>query len=118
MLELLPAVTAFTIFLIIGAVGFVVILILWFAGELVEPADPDGNGMDKGGPRFLSERTLAVFVTAFGGTAAIVDQLGFSVTTSCLIGILSGGIFATLVFLLVGFLYTQQASSNADRPPE
>lgn len=119
MLDLLPTVTAFTAFLVIGAVGFASLLISLFGSELFEQvADPVEHRLDEGGPRFLSPRTLAVFVTAFGGTAAIVDQVGFSVTASCLIGILSGGLFATLVFLFVGFLHTEQASSETARPPE
>jgi hypothetical protein len=119
MLGLLHNVTPFTAFLGIGTVGFMILLILLLTGELFEQrADTAKHRLDEGGLRFLSARTLAVFVTAFGGTAAIVDHVGFSVTASCLIGILSGGLFATVVFLFLGFLYTQQASSDDDRSPE
>lgn len=111
--------TAFTVFLTIGTTGFVFLLISLMGGELFgQGAKPVGNGLSPEGPSFLSSRTLGVFVTAFGGTCAIAVHVGFEVVASCIIGILSGGFFATLVFLFVGFLHSQQASSDADRPWE
>jgi hypothetical protein len=110
-------VNAFTVFLTIGAVGFVFLLISLLVGEPFEHrAELIGHGLDPGGPSFLSPRTLAVFVTAFGGTGEIAVQIGFGIVASCIIGILSGGFFATIVFLFVGFLYSQQASSDDDGP--
>lgn len=111
--------TAFTVFLAIGTVGFVFLLFSLLVGELFEQgAEPIGHELDPGGPSFLSPRTFAVFVTAFGGTGAITVQIGFGIVASCIIGILSGGFFATIVFLFVGFLHSQQASSDVDGPPE
>jgi hypothetical protein len=116
-LALFHTATAFTVFLVIGAVGFVFLLTALLVGEpFGQRAEPVRKELDPEVPSFLSTRTLGVFVTVFGGTCAIAVQMGFEVVASCILGLLSGGFFATLVFLFVGFLYSQQASSDADGP--
>ncbi|MCS7197528.1 MAG: hypothetical protein NZ930_02425 [Candidatus Bipolaricaulota bacterium] len=54
-------------FILLAAVGLILLLISAFFEEEVEAA-PEVEG---GGPQFLSLRSIAVFLTAFGTVGAI-----------------------------------------------
>jgi len=108
--------TAFTVFLLIAGIGFVFLLISLVIGELFEHGiELVGDGLDHGGPSFLSTRILSVFVTAFGGTGAIATNMGAGLLASSLVGGLTGFAFSGLIFAFASFLHSQQASSDIRR---
>ena len=112
-MDWLPRLTQFSVFLAISSVGFILLLIALFFGELFEHfefgADHD---LGHGGPGFFSTRILSVFVTAFGGFGAVASYYGLGVLGSSGVGFLSGLFFAGLIWGFAGFLYSQQASSD------
>jgi membrane protein implicated in regulation of membrane protease activity len=112
--EWLSQLSAFGIFLAIGAVGFLFLLVSLIFGELFEglfDADHDIDG-DHGGPGFFSTRVIAVFITAFGGFGAIGIRYGLSTLTASLLGAGSGVVFGGIVYAFARFLYSQQSSSE------
>ena len=102
-----------TVFLIIGAIGFVFLLVSLVVGDIFEmfggSADLGDPGVDFG---FLDSRVIAVFVTAFGGFGAISAQMGFGAVTSSIMGLLGGLFFGGMVSVFGRFLIGQQASSS------
>ena len=59
---------AFTVFLAIGALGFLFLMVSLVFGEIFEHLDSSlDHDLDHGGPGFFSTRVMSVFVTAFGG---------------------------------------------------
>lgn len=106
----------FTVFVAIGAIGFLFLLVSLVIGELFDHAGDffHGDGFDHG-PSFFSSRVLSVLVTAFGGTGAIATQMGLGIVSSSIIGSLSGVFFAGLIFGFARFLYSQQSSSDVKR---
>lgn len=112
----LQSMSAFVVFLAIGAIGFLFLLISVVVGELFEHGvELAGDGLEHGGPSFFSTRILSVFVTAFGGTGAIATQMGGGVMASSLIGSLSGVFFSGIIYAFARFLYSQQSSSDVRR---
>jgi len=107
--------SAFTVFLGIAGFGFLFLLVALVFGEVFEHLgfehDHDA-GMEHGGPSFLSPRILSVFITAFGGTGALVISNGFSVLPASAAGFVSGIFFATLIYWFAKFLYGQQATTR------
>jgi len=72
----LTQVSAFTVFLSIGGLGFLFLLISLMFGELFAHFDHSfDHSHDQGGPSILSSRVLGVFVTAFGGFGAVATSL-------------------------------------------
>jgi hypothetical protein len=110
MLQWLPHVSQFSVFLAIAAVGFVVLLISLVFGELFEH-DVD-HDLSHGGPGFLSTRILSVFVTAFGGFGAVGTYYGLGILPASLVGFLSGVFFAGLIYAFATFLFSQQATTE------
>ena len=116
---LLIAISAFSIFLAIAAVGFVFLLISFLFGEIFghgdigahDPGLHDVHG-DAHGVSIFSTRVLSVFVTAFGGFGAIGVHLGYRIEVSTGIGLLGGVVFGGLIYFFASFLYSQQASSD------
>lgn len=112
-MDWLPQFSQFSVFLAISSVGFILLLVALFFGELFEhfefSADHD---LGHGGPGFFSTRILSVFVTAFGGFGAVGTHYGFGVLGASGVGFLSGLFFACLIWAFAGFLYKQQASSD------
>lgn len=106
----------FTVFIAIGAIGFLFLLASLVIGELFDHAGDffHGDGMDHG-PSFFSSRVLSVLVTAFGGTGAIATQMGLGVVASSIIGSLSGFFFAAIILAFARFLFSQQSSSDVKR---
>jgi len=111
MLEWLPSLSQFGVFLAIAAVGFLVLLVSLVFGEIFDH-DADGDLGDHGGPGFFSTRVMSVFITAFGGFGAVGTYYGFSILPASSLGFASGVLFAALIYAFARFLYTQQASSD------
>jgi membrane protein implicated in regulation of membrane protease activity len=109
----LTQISAFTVFLGIGAVGFVFLLISLIFGELFEHFD---HGLDAdhdlGGPSVLSSRVLSVFITAFGGFGALASNYGYGVLPSSVVGFGSGVVFGGIIYYFAKFLYGQQATTE------
>lgn len=102
------------LFAIIGAVGFVFLLISLVVGDVFEAVGFDLSpsvdaGLDFG---LLDSRVIAVFITAFGGFGVIGAQMGFGAVGGSLIGLLGGVVFAAVVSVFGRFLVSQQASSS------
>jgi membrane protein implicated in regulation of membrane protease activity len=110
-MNLLPGLNAFAVFLGIGAVGFLILLVSLFFGELFEHFE-SGLGDDHGGPGFFSTRVMSVFITAFGGIGAIATHYGFSPLPASAIAFVGGVALATPIFYFAKFLYGQQATSE------
>lgn len=108
------AFSAFAVFLGIAAVGFLVLIISFFMGELFDFGDHsfDHHADFGDGVSFMSSRVLSVFVTAFGGFGAIGTHLGYSIGVSTGMGMAGGLVFGGLIYLFATFLYGQQASTD------
>ena len=105
---------AFTVFLAIAAVGFLILMISLFFGGIFEHFDGGFDAtLDHGGPGFFSTRVISVFVTAFGAFGAIATNYGFGPLAASAIGLAGGLALATPVFLFARFLYGQQATSES-----
>ena len=106
--------SAFAVFLGIASVGFLVLIISFFMGELFDFGDHSfDHHTDIGdGVSFMSSRVLSVFVTAFGGFGAIGTHLGYSIGLSTAMGLAGGLAFGGLIYLFATFLYGQQASTD------
>jgi membrane protein implicated in regulation of membrane protease activity len=111
-MELLPSqLNAFTVFLGIGAVGFLFLIVSVLFGELFDHIGGFDH-FDHGGPGFFSGRVMAVFITAFGGFGAIATHAGLSWFLSTAVGFSGGMIFGGAIGAFAKFLYGQQASSE------
>ena len=109
----LTQVSAFTVFLTIGAVGFLFLLISLMFGELFSHFDHSfDHGLDKGGPSILSSRVVGVFITAFGGFGAVATGYGYSILPASGVGFASGVVFGAIIYYFAKFLYGQQASTE------
>jgi len=104
--------SAFTVFLGIGAVGFIFLLISLAFGGIFEHFDHSFDGGDHGGPSILSTRVLSVFVTAFGGFGALASNAGYGLLPSSGIGFASGVVFGSIIYYFARFLFGQQASTE------
>ena len=112
-MELLPALTAFSVFLVIAAAGLIFLLISLFFGEIFEHFDTSlDHDLDHGGPSFFSPRVMSVFVTAFGGVGAIATHYGMGPLPASGMGFVSGLVLSSIVLAFARFLYRQQASSD------
>ncbi len=103
-----------TIFLVIGAVGFLFLLISFIIGDLFDIIGLDfGTDLD-GNSEFglFDSRVIAVFMTAFGGFGAIGASLGYGAPGGTLVGLLGGFVFGAIVFYFGKLLYNQQSSSS------
>jgi membrane protein implicated in regulation of membrane protease activity len=112
-MDLLHAVSAFTVFLAIAAVGFVFLMVSLFFGEIFEHFDTSlDHDLDHGGPSFFSPRVMSVFVTAFGGVGAVATYYRIGPVPASLLGFASGLVLSSIVLAFARFLYRQQASSD------
>ncbi len=111
--EFLSNLGSLGVFLVIGAIGFVFLLVSLVVGDLF-----DSFGFDTGvdgavdGHGLLDSRVISVFVTSFGGFGAIGIQMGLGIVASSLIGLAGGVVLGGLVSLFARFLYKQQSSSS------
>jgi membrane protein implicated in regulation of membrane protease activity len=113
-MDLLPGLSAFSVFLGIGAVGFLILVISLFFGEIFEHFDFGGldHDLGHGGPGFFSTRVMSVFVTAFGGIGAIATEYRFGPLAASVIAFVGGFALAAPVYFFARFLYGQQSSSD------
>lgn len=115
------------VFITIGIIGFLLLVLALVFGELADHGaelahdvavehEIDGAGDDVahagGGPSILSFRFIACGVTGFGCGGAIASYLGLGYLLSSLIGLGVAFVLAALLYVIVSFLYKQQASSN------
>jgi hypothetical protein len=110
-MDVLPALSAFTVYLAICAVGFLFLMLALAFGEIFHAFEVD-HGFDTGGPGVFSSRVMAVFVTAFGGSGAVATHYGLSAVPSALVGFGSGLVFGGAIYALARFLYDQQAGTE------
>ena len=104
---------AFTVFLAIGALGFLFLMVSLVFGEIFEHLDSSlDHDLDHGGPGFFSTRVMSVFVTAFGGFGAIATHYGLGTVAASVVGFVAGLALAAPVYFFARFLYDQQASSE------
>jgi hypothetical protein len=103
-----------TLFVIIGAVGFVFLIASLVLGDLFEMFGGHGDigGADGTDFGLFDSRVIAVFITAFGGFGAIGVQMGFGAGISSLFGLLGGVFFGFVVSSFGRFLVGQQASTT------
>lgn len=101
-----------TVFLIIGAIGFLFLLLSLLVGDLFEAIGFD-FGLDTSHDfGIFDSRVIAVFLTAFGGFGLIGATLGFGSIVSTFFGLLGGFFFGAIVFYFGKLLYNQQSSSS------
>jgi membrane protein implicated in regulation of membrane protease activity len=113
-MQTLDLLNAFTVFLVIAALGFLLLMVSLFFGEIFEHFDATlDHDLEHGGPGFFSTRVISVFVTAFGGFGAIATDYHFGPLAASGIGALSGFVLALPVYWFARFLYGQQASSDS-----
>jgi membrane protein implicated in regulation of membrane protease activity len=113
MADLFRQLSAFTVFLAIAVLGFLVLLVSLVFGEVFEHfGDGADHDLGHGGPSFFSLRILSVFVTGFGGFGAIGVNYGLSTLASSGLGFLSGLFFAWLIYLFAKFLHSQQSTTE------
>jgi membrane protein implicated in regulation of membrane protease activity len=105
-------VNAFSVFLAIAAVGFLVLMLSLFFGGIFDHLE-GGVDHDHGGPGFFSTRVISVFGTAFGAVGAIATHYRLDPLPASAIGFAGGVVLATPIFLFARFLYGQQASSQS-----
>ncbi len=113
-MDLIANLNLLTVFLIIGAVGFIFLLASLVIGDIFEAVGFDFDFGGDGGHDFglFDTRVLSVFITAFGGFGAIGVQSGFGALVSSMIGLFGGVVFGAVVSLFGRFLIGQQASSS------
>lgn len=103
-----------TLFVVIGAIGFVFLIASLVLGDLFEMFGGHGDigGADGTDFGLFDSRVIAVFITAFGGFGAIGVQMGYGAGVSSLIGMFGGVIFGAVVSSFGRFLVGQQSSST------
>jgi membrane protein implicated in regulation of membrane protease activity len=114
MSQWLSQLSAFSVFLAIASIGFLLLLVSLVFGEIFGHLGDFhlDHGIEHGGPGFFSTRILSVFVTAFGGSGAVATHYGLSPLPASAVGLGSGGFFAYLIYAFARFLYSQQASTD------
>lgn len=105
--------SAFSVFLVIGGIGFLFLIVSLVFGEIFDSFDGGlDHDMDHGGPGLFSTRAIAVFVTAFGGFGAIATQYGLRPLAASVVGLGGGVVLGGAVGMFGRFLYQQQSSSD------
>ncbi len=99
-----------TVFIILAVIGLVLLLISAFFGVFGDDieAAPEVEG---GGPHFLSLRSIAVFLTAFGTVGAIARYYNLSAMLSSVWGVLAGAAMSGIYVLAMNLVRSQEASS-------
>jgi membrane protein implicated in regulation of membrane protease activity len=114
MWEWLSNLSSLSVFLAVGALGFLFLLFSFLFGEFFEEVDFDeGADLDlDDGPGVFSLRTLAVFITGLGGLGAITELRGAGAMVSAFVGLTGGVALAGAVYGFARYLYRQQSSSH------
>ncbi len=120
MAEWFSQLSALTVFLGIGAVGFLFLLASFLLGEVFGHFGFDHeldiehefeHDASHDGPGIFNARVISMFITAFGGGGAIAVYLGLNAFVGSLVGLAAGFVLGGAVYLFARFLYSQQASS-------
>ncbi len=111
--EFLSNISPLIVFLVIAAIGFIVLIVSLVVGDIFDSLGFE-TGLDGGaeGHALLDSRVISVFVTSFGGFGAIGIQMGLGIGASSIIGLAGGVVLGGLVSLFARFLYKQQSSSS------
>jgi membrane protein implicated in regulation of membrane protease activity len=118
-------------FLIIGGIGFVMLVATWVVGEIFDfghdiagwfgdhEINVDGHQIEIGGgaggdvgPSPLSSRVIFAFLTAFGGGGAIASLYQLSMGPSLAVAIGSGLAVGAATWGVANLLFQQAASST------
>jgi hypothetical protein len=113
MWEWLSNLSSLSVFIAVGALGFLFLLFSFLFGEFFEELDFD-EGVDQDlsdGPGVFSLRTLSIFITGLGGLGAIAELRGAGSVVSASVGLAGGVILAGAVYGFARYLYRQQSSS-------
>lgn len=108
------------IFIILALLGFLFLVLSLILGEIFDFAhdvavehdislDHDG---DSGGPSPFSTRIISAFITGFGASGAIASYYHQSWIVSSLVGLGFGLTAGAIVYVIVSFMYRQQAGSG------
>jgi hypothetical protein len=114
MWEWLSNLSSLSVFIAVGALGFLFLLFSFLFGEFFEEFDfDDGADQDIGdGPSVFNLRTLSIFITGLGGLGAIAELRGAGAVVSVFIGLAGGVALAGAVYGFALYLYRQQSSSH------
>ena len=112
MTDFFASISALTVFIAIAAFGLVFLVVSLLFGELLNDLGFGGDGGGPDGHGFIDTRSVAVFLTAFGGFGAIAVRSGLGVVPSALLGLASGLVLGGAVALFGRFLYSQQSTSS------
>ena len=113
-MDFLSGLSAFSIFLAISAIGFLLLVVSLVFGEAFEHFG-DGHfdaHADTGGPGFFSVRVMSVFITAFGGFGAVATRYGLGPLPASGVGFASGLVFGGVIYAFARFLYGQQSTTH------
>jgi len=108
------------IYAVVGAVGFLLLIVMLVAGDVfggdheIGGHDIAGDHLDggHGGPGIFSVRIMAAFLTAFGVGGIVGRYYDLSHPAASGIGVLAGVVMATLVYQFARLLHSQEASSE------
>jgi membrane protein implicated in regulation of membrane protease activity len=107
------------IYAAVGAVGFVILLVMLFAGDVWGGDHDIGHdlhagpeGADHSGPGMFSARIMASFLTAFGVGGIVGRYYELSHPAASGVGVAAGLVMSVLVYQFAKLLYSQQASSE------
>jgi membrane protein implicated in regulation of membrane protease activity len=120
-------------FLIIGGVGFTLLVFTWIVGEMfdlghdlagfigheigtagVDLGAHDMSGHEMAGPSPFSSRVIFTFLTAFGGGGAIASLYGQPMGISILFALAAGLAMGSSTWLLARVLWQRQSSSTLE----
>jgi membrane protein implicated in regulation of membrane protease activity len=123
-------------FLLIGGIGFFMLVLTWFLGELFDlghnvagffgdhlgdvtvgdhHVEIGHHGTDLGpAPSALSSRVIFAFMTAFGGAGAVASSYGLSALPSVAVALGAGLLLGGIVYAFSLAIYRQQATSGFD----
>lgn len=115
-------------FLVIGGIGFVMLVATWVVGEIFDlghdvagwfgdhggdfNVDEIGGAGGEVGPSPFSSRVIFAFLTAFGGGGAIASLYHLSMGPSLLVAIGSGLAIGAATWGVANLLFQQAASST------
>jgi membrane protein implicated in regulation of membrane protease activity len=127
---------ALLVYLVIGGIGFLLLVITWFVGELFDVGhdvagffgdhlssfDVDGHHVEVGhhgdvgeaGPSPFSSRVIFTFMTAFGGGGSIASLYGLSVIPSAMVAIGSGLVLGSATYAMARVIWRQSSSSAVE----
>ena len=107
--------TLLAIFLLVGAIGFIFLMVSVLIGDLFEFLDVDLDLDGGDGFSWFDTRAIAMFMTAFGLIGALTTYLEFGFYASIGSAVLSGLVLGSMVLALGYFLLTQQSNSSITR---